>query len=195
MNFTAGHFTFHYNICDAERGLYQEVRVKSTRHPLESDEYFIARILVFAHSYTENQIFSLGLYDESQPAIWSVDTLGLIKSWVEVSCPDKKKLRQGLRQAGDHGVRVYFYTPEQIEQFCQIMRGSKENWIAPVHFFTLDPETIELCKDQIANRISITATFVDDICYMHFGERELQTRFTNIDMWAHYQLSLERALG
>ncbi len=92
-------------IADIDRNYYAEHALTVARHPSETDERMMVRLLAFALNAHEHLAFGKGLSDTDEPDLWQKDLTGAIEHWIEVGQPDDKRL---LRAAG-RATRVTVY--------------------------------------------------------------------------------------
>ena len=94
-------------IADIDRNYYAEHALTLARHPSETDERMMVRLLAFALNAHQHLAFGKGLSDTDEPDLWQKDLTGAIEHWIEVGQPDDKRL---LRAAGRAArVTVYAY--------------------------------------------------------------------------------------
>jgi uncharacterized protein YaeQ len=94
-------------IADMDRNYYGEHAVTVARHPSETDERMMVRLLAFALNAHEHLAFGKGLSDTEEPDLWQKDLTGAIEHWIEVGQPDDKRLLRACGRAGR--VTVYAY--------------------------------------------------------------------------------------
>lgn len=96
------------SIADMDRHYYQEHSLTIARHPSETDERVMMRVLAFALHADPALTFTKDLFDVEEPALWLKDLTGAIELWIEVGQPDEKRL---LKAAGrSERVVVYSYS-------------------------------------------------------------------------------------
>jgi len=96
------------SIADMDRNYYQEHSLTIARHPSETDERVMIRVLAFALHADPALAFTKDLFDVEEPALWLKDLTGAIDLWIEVGQPDEKRL---LKAAGrSEKVIVYSYS-------------------------------------------------------------------------------------
>jgi uncharacterized protein YaeQ len=190
MSFAAAFYNFTVDLSHNDREIFTRFRVKTPLHPHESLEHLFARMLAYIHCYREGQEFSRGLFEPRDPTIWQRDVLGETLLWVQVGTPDKKKLETTLRAHPQAEHRIYFYEPEQITQFCHLLRGSKTNWVKEIQFYLIPKAILEALVPLSRSSPSWNVTIVDDEAYLTCDSTELQARITAVDIWAAYQESL-----
>jgi uncharacterized protein YaeQ len=96
------------SIADMDRNYYNTHQLTLARHPSETDERLMIRVLAFAIHADEALVNAKGLSDTEEPDLWQKDLTGAIQLWVEVGQPDDKRL---LKAAGrSEQVMVYAYS-------------------------------------------------------------------------------------
>jgi uncharacterized protein YaeQ len=94
-------------VSDMDRGYYADHALTVARHPSETDERMMVRLLAFALNGHEHLAFGKGLSDTDEPDLWQKDLTGVIEHWIEVGQPDEKRLLRACGRAGR--VTVYAY--------------------------------------------------------------------------------------
>lgn len=100
-------FKAHLQIADMERHYYQDHSLTLARHPSETDERMMVRLLAFAlhaHEYLE---FGQGMTNDEEGDLWQKDLTGAIALWIDVGLPDEKLIRKACGRARQ--VVVYCY--------------------------------------------------------------------------------------
>lgn len=95
------------NISDMDRPYYGEHTLMLARHPSETDERMMMRLLAFLMFADERLEFGRGLSTEDEPALWQKDYSGTIERWIEVGLPDERNLRKAAGRAAEVIVLVY----------------------------------------------------------------------------------------
>jgi uncharacterized protein YaeQ len=94
-------------VADMDRDYHAEHALTVARHPSETDERMMARILAFALNAHERLEFGKGLSEQDEPDLWQKDLTGLVEHWIEVGQPDDKRMLRACGRAGR--VSVYAY--------------------------------------------------------------------------------------
>jgi len=100
-------FKANLQIADMERHYYQDHALTLARHPSETDERLMVRLLAFAlhaHEYLE---FGQGMTNDEEADLWRKDLTGSIELWIDVGIPDEKLIRKACGRASQ--VMVYCY--------------------------------------------------------------------------------------
>jgi uncharacterized protein YaeQ len=100
-------------LADIDRGVYADHAVTIARHPSETDERLLIRLLAFAlnapadtdHGPLE---FAKDMWEADEPSLWQKDYTGEIIHWIEVGQPDEKRLLRVSARVGR--VSVYSFS-------------------------------------------------------------------------------------
>src|SRR5918999_2002196 len=114
-------YNFDIELADTDRNVYESLALRVARHPSESEEYLVARLLAYLLEYTEGIEFSRGVSDPDEPAIVVRDLTGAISTWIEVGTPDAARLHKASKAAR----RVAVYTHKDPAQFLKQLAGEK----------------------------------------------------------------------
>ncbi|MEX8496264.1 YaeQ family protein [Leptothrix ochracea] len=102
----------HVQIADMDRGIYAAHALTLARHPSETDERMLLRVLAFAlhvpaddHHGTLD--FGVGLSDPDAPDVFQRDLTGDILHWIELGQPDERRLQKASSRSEQ--VSVYSY--------------------------------------------------------------------------------------
>jgi uncharacterized protein YaeQ len=100
-------FKANLQIADMERHYYQDHTLTLARHPSETDERMMVRLLAFAMHAHEHLEFGQGMTNDEEADLWLKDMTGAIKLWIDVGIPDEKLIRKACGRAEQ--VVVYCY--------------------------------------------------------------------------------------
>ena len=106
MALNATIFKAALQIADMDRNYYQDHALTIARHPSETDERMMVRLLVFALHAHEALSFGKGLSNQDEPDLWQKDLTGAVELWIEVGQPDEKSIRKACGRAK----QVFIYT-------------------------------------------------------------------------------------
>ena len=100
-------FKARLGIADMDRSYYADHAVTIARHPSETDERMLVRLIAFALHADEALAFGKGLSTDDEPDLWRRDLTGAIDLWIDVGLPDEKRVRKACGRARE--VYVYSY--------------------------------------------------------------------------------------
>lgn len=89
-------------LSDVDRGVYETLQTTAARHPSETEDRLVARMLAYALFYEPELAFTKGLSAVDEPDLWLKGPDGRVRLWVEVGLPDAER----IVKAGRHSERV-----------------------------------------------------------------------------------------
>ena len=101
-------FKADLQIADMDRHHYGDHTLTLARHPSETDERMMMRLLAFALHAHEALSFGKGLSTDDEPDLWQKDLTGAIDLWIEVGQPDERRILKACGRAAQ--VLVYSYS-------------------------------------------------------------------------------------
>ena len=104
-------------ISDMDRQYYEDHALILARHPSETGERMMVRLLAFVLHADEALSFGRGLSTEEEPSLWYKDLTGAIDLWIEVGQPDEKTIRQACGRAKQ--VCIYTYGGRGADQWWE----------------------------------------------------------------------------
>ena len=107
MAFGATVFKVELQIADMDRSHYQTHALVVARHPSETDERLMVRILAFALNASETLAFGKGLSAEDEADLYDRDLTGRVSCWIDVGLPSDRDIRKACGRADE--VKVYVY--------------------------------------------------------------------------------------
>jgi uncharacterized protein YaeQ len=95
------------HITDMDRQYYAQHSLTLAKHPSETDERVMVRLIAFALFASDTLIFGKGLSDDDEPDLWQKDLTGAIQLWMEVGLPTEKNIRKACGRASQVAVILY----------------------------------------------------------------------------------------
>jgi uncharacterized protein YaeQ len=94
-------------VADMDRGRHAVHALTIARHPSETDERMMMRVLMFALHSSDRLAFGRGLSDVDEPDLIDRDLTGAIDLWIEVGLPDERTILKACGRAGQVVVAAY----------------------------------------------------------------------------------------
>ncbi len=99
MALNATIYKVELQISDMDRHYYATHALTLARHPSETEERLMLRLLAFALYADDRLEFGKGLSDEDEPALWRKAYTDEIELWIEVGQPDETRIRKACGRA------------------------------------------------------------------------------------------------
>lgn len=94
-------------VSDLDRHVYGQHALTVARHPSETEERMMVRLLAFALHADDALAFGRGLSAEGEPDLWERDLTGAIGLWIDVGLPEEKDVRKACGRADQVVVLAY----------------------------------------------------------------------------------------
>src|SRR5512132_4408674 len=117
-------FKAEVSIADIDRGYYRDHVLRIARHPSETDERMMVRLLAFALHADDALEFGRGISTEDEPDLWRRDLTGAIAEWIDVGLPDEREVRKACGRAAE--VYVLAYGGRAVDLWWQSAREKLE---------------------------------------------------------------------
>jgi uncharacterized protein YaeQ len=153
-------------IADVDRGVYETLSLRIARHPSESDEYLVTRILAYCLEYEEGIAFSKGLSDPDEPAILVRDLTGAIKVWIEVGAPEAARLHKASKAAA----RVVIYTHRDPVRLREQWAGERIHRADELELRVVDRAFLNALIAKLDRRMKWTMSVTGGQIYVAMGD-------------------------
>ena len=110
------------SVCDMDRHYYETHKLTVAKHPSETDERLMVRILAFALNAHQQLELTKGLSTDDEPDIWQKSLSGELELWVALGLPTEKVVRQSCSKADK--VIVYSYGGRVAEMWWDKIKNS-----------------------------------------------------------------------
>jgi len=169
-------FKADLQIADMDRQYYGTHALTIARHPSETDERMMVRILAYALHADESLAFGKGLSADDEPDLWQKDLTGAIERWIEVGQPDERRILKACGRAAH--VIVYSYSGTSSIWWSQIaarLRRAKN--LSVLHLAPADSQALA----RLAQRnMQLQCTIQDAQIWMNSGGETLALHLTAV---------------
>ncbi|MDD2900649.1 MAG: YaeQ family protein [Desulfuromonadaceae bacterium] len=87
-------------LSDIDRGVYETLQATVARHPSETEERLVARLLAYLLFFEPDLGFTKGISAVEEPDLWVKGPDGRVLLWVEVGIPESDRLIKAGRHSG-----------------------------------------------------------------------------------------------
>lgn len=169
MALSATVYNFDIELADSDRHVYESVALRVARHPSESEEYLVARLLAYLLEFADGIEFSRGVSDPDEPAIAVRDLTGAMKTWIDIGTPDAARLHKASKAAG----RVAVYTHKDPTQFLKQLAGEKIHRADALELYAIDRALIGAIVARLERRVAFSVSITDHELYVSIGADNL----------------------
>ena len=169
MALSATIYNFSIALADADRGVYETLALKAARHPSESAEYLLTRVLAYCLEYAEGIAFSRGLSEPDQPAIAVRDLTGALRAWIEVGAPDAARLHKAAKAAP----RVAVYSHHGEAQLRKLLAGERIHRADALELYAIERALIDALARRLERRMAFDLSVTGGHLYLSAGGQTL----------------------
>lgn len=162
-------YVFEVRLADADRGVYETLTIRAARHPSETAEYLVTRLLAYCLEYTEGIAFSKGLSDPDEPAISVRDLTGVLQAWIEVGAPDAGRLHKAAKAAPS----VAVYVHRDPDQLLSRLAGERIHRADALRICVVDQALTAAFVARLDRRMNFDLAVSDRTIYLSLGEDTL----------------------
>jgi len=173
-------YNFDVELADADRQVYESLALRVARHPSESEEYLVARLLAYLIEYREGIEFSRGVSDPEDPTIAVRDLTGTIRTWIDIGTPDAARLHKASKVAE----RVVVYTHKEPAQLLKQLSGARIHRADALELYALDRGLINALVERLARRVAFSLSIAERELYLSIGTDNLTGRVSSLALVA-----------
>jgi uncharacterized protein YaeQ len=167
---TATIHTFDVQLADVDRGVYETLALRVARHPSETEEYLLARVLAYCLEYTEGIAFSKGLAEPDEPALAVRDLTGALRAWIEIGMPDAARLHKASKAAP----RVAVYTHKDPAQLVRSLAGERIHRAESLELHAIDRDLLAALVERLERRMTFDLSVTDRHLYVTLDGETLE---------------------
>lgn len=151
-------FKAQIHISDLDRQYYNEHELTLARHPSETDQRMITRLIAFVLNAHEDLTFTKGLSTKEEPDLWQKSLQGDINLWIELGQPDEKRLRKACNQSKQ--VIIYSLEHPTFDAWWNNLT-KKVDHLTNLTIIQLPTEPIETLSETLDRTFEVQVTIQD----------------------------------
>ncbi|MET7767103.1 YaeQ family protein [Nocardia sp. NPDC005366] len=172
MALSATVHNFTVQVADVDRGVYEDLTLRLARHPSETAEFMLTRLLAYCLEYEEGITFSEGgVSSTDEPAVLVRDLTGRVTAWIEVGAPDAERVHRGSKLAG----RAAIYTHRDPAKVLAQLAGKRIHRAERIPLYSFDRAFIDAASAAIERRNTATLSITERSMYLELNGTSLST--------------------
>lgn len=164
-------FKVNLQIADMDRHYYQDHALTMARHPSETDERLMVRLLAFALHAGDYLEFGQGMTDDDEADLWQRDLTGAIEVWIDVGLPDERLIRKACGRANQ--VVVYCYGGRTAEMWFAQNKSQFERQ-KNLTVINLPPESTAALAGLTQRTMQLQCTIQDGQVWLSDGVQSVE---------------------
>lgn len=175
MALSATLYIFTIQLADVDRGVYRDLELRVARHPSETAEYMVTRLLAYCLEYTDGIAFSDGgVSSADEPAVLVRDGAGRPTAWIEVGAPDAERLHRAAKLAD----RVAIYTHRDPVKVLAPLTGKRIHRAGRIPLYSIERELIDAAVAALDRRNTTTLSITERLLYLDLNGTSLTAPIT-----------------
>jgi uncharacterized protein YaeQ len=162
---TATIYTFDIDLADSDRRVYESLALRVARHPSETVEYVLTRVLAYALELTEGIEFTRGLFQPDEPAIAIRDLTGAMRAWIDIGAPEAARLHRAAKAVP----RVVVYSHRDPAQLLGRLTGERIHRAEALEVYAIDRSLIGELAARLERRMAWSLAVQDRELYLTIG--------------------------
>ena len=171
-------YNFDIELADSDRGVYESLALRVARHPSETAEYLLTRVLAYCLELGEGITFTAGLAEPDVPAIVVRDLTGSLTAWIEIGAPDADRLHKASKAAP----RVAVYTHKDAALLVRQLAGSRIHRAESIEIFAVDRELLAALTERLERRMKLGLNVSGGHLYVTLGDEVLSGEVTRFSL-------------
>lgn len=141
-------FKVDLQITDLDRDYYQSHLLTVARHPSETNERMMMRIIAFALHASDELTFTKGISSDEEPDIWERNLTDEIMTWIDLGQPDEKRIRQACGKS--KSVVIYTYNKRSATIWWDQIKAKLERFknLSVINFSVTNADELESMIDR-----------------------------------------------
>jgi uncharacterized protein YaeQ len=168
MALPSARFEFRLTLSDADRGVSVQQSAIVARHPSETAEHLILRVLAFCLLFEERLEFGPGLSDPEAADLVAHDLTGRITTWIECGAADADKVRKVLLHNTEATVHAVLCEPRRHDELAAGIAAWKKppRGRSRLGIWTIARELVAALASREGRRQTWTVTLVGGHAYI-----------------------------
>jgi uncharacterized protein YaeQ len=163
-------------VSDMDRHYYGTHALTIARHPSETDERMMVRVLAFALHAHEALAFGKGLSTDDEPDLWLKDLTGAIDLWIDVGQPDDKRIMKACGRS--ERVVIYCYSAASNVWWGQV--GSRIERAKNLSVFNIPAATSQALAAMAQRTMQLQCSIQDGQAWISCGDANVQVDLTSL---------------
>jgi uncharacterized protein YaeQ len=158
-------------LSDIDRGVYETIQTTVARHPSETGERLVARLLACCLFHQEGLEFTRGISASDEPDLWSKGPDGRVQAWVEVGLPDAERMAKAAR----HTERVALLACGSALPVWERLQLPKLAGVGNLAVTSVDQGFINRLVELLERNITWEVTISGGTLYLQIAGQSLET--------------------
>jgi uncharacterized protein YaeQ len=152
-------------LADSDRNCYESLSLTLAKHPSETLERMVVRLLAYCLNYARGLEFTRGISTAEEPDLWQHSDHGDIEHWIEVGQPEASRLRKATGRA--RAVSVYAFAKSTPTWWK--LNGDAIATLPRIQIWQLDWSEVQAAANLLDRTVQLSVSIVGGILYLDNG--------------------------
>lgn len=164
-------YRVNIKLSDVDKDIYETLQATVARHPSETEERLVARLLAYLLFFTPELIFTKGISAVDEPDLWVKTADDRVLLWVEVGTPESDRILKSSR----HTEKIALVSCGKSYSVWEKQHLPKLLRIQNLTIIYFDQNFINSLISKLARSICWEVTITDGNLYINVGDETFET--------------------
>jgi uncharacterized protein YaeQ len=164
-------YRVNLQLADVDRNVYETLQTTVARHPSETEERLVARLLAYALFYEPDLVFTKGISVGDEPDLWIKGPDGRVRLWIEVGIPEAERLVKASR----HTERTVLIAVGKSLAAWELQQLPKLLSVDNLIVVSFDQVFINSLTASLERAINWSITITEGSIYVTVGQETMET--------------------
>lgn len=168
-------YKFDITLANVDKNRYDTLNLTIARHPSESNERMMARVLAFCMNAREGLSFTKGLSAVEEPDIWARTLDDRISLWIDMGEPTADRIKKAARLSPE--VKVYSFNFKSQGWWIKNQAAFNELKAA---VFRFQWNAIQTLAEMVTRTMELSVTISDNMIYVSGKNGDCEVAWTQL---------------
>lgn len=161
-------------LSDIDRNIYETLQTTIAKHPSETEERMLVRLLAYAVCYESDLAFTKGVAAGDEPDLWLIGPDGRVHTWIEVGLPDAERLIKASRHAG----QVILFAFGSSKNIWEKQQLGKLVGMDNIKIIGIEQQFISALIEALQRSINWSLTITEGSLYLTVNGETIESELT-----------------
>ncbi|NOX42717.1 MAG: YaeQ family protein [Gammaproteobacteria bacterium] len=164
-------FKAELQITDMDRNYYQNHTLTIARHPSETEQRMMVRLLAFGLHASDDLVFTKGLSTNDEPDLWQISLNGEIQVWIDLGQPDEKRIRKACGRAKH--VFIYTYQQRSAVLWWEQIKNKLDRF-DNLSVINIPDDSVQILAKLAQRNMQLQVSIQDGLCWFANDDQTVQ---------------------
>lgn len=165
-------FKANIQLSDIDRNIYETLQTTIAKHPSETEERMLVRLLAYVLCYEDGLTFTKGVAAGDEPDLWVTGPDGRVQTWIEVGLPDAERLIKASRHV-EQVVLLAFGSSRNVWEKQQLAKLVN---IKNIRLLGIDQQFIADLAARLQRSINWSLTVTEGALYLTVDGETIESK-------------------